>query len=87
MKISTEANEFLKKLMKKRNKSGIRIGYNESSTCGLSNFNLIFDHFKNGDYVKVKNGLTIYYRDDVASYLHRLYISFENGRLELRDIE
>lgn len=30
-------------------------------------------------------GLTIYYRDDVASKLHRLHISYENGRLGLRD--
>jgi hypothetical protein len=31
MKVSTEAANFLKELMTKRNKSGVRIGYNETS--------------------------------------------------------
>jgi hypothetical protein len=32
MDISNEASQFLQQLMKKRNKTGVRIGYNEKST-------------------------------------------------------
>lgn len=31
MNISLEASDFLKQLMKKQNKSGVRLGYNEKS--------------------------------------------------------
>ncbi|MFC7440976.1 hypothetical protein [Laceyella putida] len=80
-------SQFLQQLMKKRKKSGVRIGYNEKSTCGLSKFHLTLDHFKDGDYVTEANGLTIYYREDVVPHLHRLHISYKNGRFELRAVD
>ncbi|WP_167577489.1 hypothetical protein [Ammoniphilus sp. YIM 78166] len=46
---------------------------------------MTLDEFKSGDFVTEVNDLTIYYREDVAPHLHRLSVSFQNGRLELRD--
>jgi Fe-S cluster assembly iron-binding protein IscA len=87
MHITDEAIQFLQQLMKKRHKRGIRIGFNEKSTWGLSKFKLTLDEFRNKDYVRNIDGLTVYYREDVKPYLHRLYISYENRRLVLKDVE
>ncbi|WP_268876505.1 hypothetical protein [Litchfieldia alkalitelluris] len=35
--------------------------------------------------MKEIKGLNIYYREDVATKLHRLEIIYENGRLGLKD--
>ncbi|WP_442600229.1 hypothetical protein [Neobacillus sp. D3-1R] len=53
----------------------------------MSKFKLTLDELKTGDFHKEVNGLTIYYKDDVASKLPRLHISYENGRLGLRDLK
>ncbi|MFC4321968.1 hypothetical protein [Litchfieldia salsa] len=53
----------------------------------MSKFKLTLDELKEEDYVTEENGLTIFYQDDVATKLHRLSITYENGRLGLRDLE
>ncbi|WP_367760057.1 hypothetical protein [Ammoniphilus sp. 3BR4] len=52
----------------------------------MSKFKLTLDELKNEDWVMEVNDLRIFYREDVVSHLHRLYISFQDGRLELRDM-
>jgi Fe-S cluster assembly iron-binding protein IscA len=51
----------------------------------LSNFKLTLDELKDGDFETEANGLKIFYQKDVQPHLHRLHISYENGRLGLKD--
>lgn len=52
----------------------------------MSHFKLTLDEFKSGDFVKEVKGLTIYYREDAAPHLNRLSVTYENGRLGLKDL-
>ncbi len=85
MEITNGAIEFLQKLLLRGKRAGIRIGYNERSMWGISNFKLTLDEFQTGDYQIEKNGLKIFYREDVLPHISSLVISYENGRLSLRD--
>jgi hypothetical protein len=51
----------------------------------LSKFKLTLDELREGDDRREVNGLPIFFREDVASHIHRLKIIYENRRLGLLD--
>lgn len=87
MKITTEAAKFLKELLQRRKKTGVRIGYNDNSKWGSSKFKLTLDECNHDDTVIIISDIHFLYNEEVITKHHRLHITYENGRLSLKDSE